>query len=153
MVSFDTDILVHAAGGIPGETAVRARDVIERAMRASSGILLLGPLSEFCDLARRARVRLADIENIMGAWSAVLPIAAPDEDDFQAALKTLTAFPNFRDALLWASAKRAGVKHLLTETLIDGFDFQGVVFVNPFLASNADLIDRVLRPSRRRRQY
>jgi predicted nucleic acid-binding protein len=151
VVSFDTDILGYAAGGIPEGKAVIARGVIERAMRAGSGILLLQPLSEFCDLARKARVQLADIENIMGAWSAVLPIAAPDEDDFQAALKALSAFPNFRDALLWAAAKRAGVKHLLSETLVDGFDFQGVVFVNPFMVKNAGLIDRLFRRSRRRR--
>jgi predicted nucleic acid-binding protein len=151
MVSFDTDVLVHAVNALPNEKAVRARNVVERTMRASSGILLLQPLSEFCDFARKARVQLADIENIMEAWSAVLPIAAPDEDDFRAAVKALSAFPSFRDALLWASAKGAGVKHLLTETLADGLDFQGVVFVNPFMSKNAGLIDNVLRRSRRRR--
>ena len=32
----------------------------------------------------------------------------------------------FWDAMLWAAAQRAGVRHLLTEDLQDGFEFAGV---------------------------
>ena len=38
----------------------------------------------------------------------------------------------FWDAMLWASAQRAGVKHLFTEDFQDGFVLQGVTFVNAF---------------------
>ncbi len=37
----------------------------------------------------------------------------------------------FWDAMLWASAHRSGVRHLLTEDLQDGFAWEGVTF-NPF---------------------
>jgi len=50
----------------------------------------------------------------------------------------------FWDAMLWASARRAGVKHLLTEDLQDCFTLQGVTFINPFNRENDQLIDEVL---------
>jgi predicted nucleic acid-binding protein len=51
----------------------------------------------------------------------------------------------FWDAMLWASARRAGVRHLLTEDLQDGFALQGVTFINPFNRQNDQLIDAVLK--------
>lgn len=50
----------------------------------------------------------------------------------------------FWDAMLWASAQRAGVRHLLTEDLQDGFALQGVTFINPFKQKNDQLIDELL---------
>jgi predicted nucleic acid-binding protein len=49
--------------------------------------------------------------------------------------------------MLWASAQRAGVRHVLTEDLQDGFALQGVMFINPFKPENDQLIDKVLPPS------
>jgi predicted nucleic acid-binding protein len=48
--------------------------------------------------------------------------------------------------MLWAAAQRAGVRHLLTEDLQDGFALVGVKFVNPFDARNNRLIDEILPP-------
>ena len=41
-------------------------------------------------------------------------------------------------------AQRAGVRHLLTEDLQDGFALQGVTFINPFKQKNDQLIDELL---------
>ena len=69
------------------------------------------------------------------------------DDDLSA---TLDAVKNHRlafwDAMLWAAAQRACVRHLLTEVLQDGFEVAGVVFVNPFEAANNRLIDEILPP-------
>jgi len=46
--------------------------------------------------------------------------------------------------MLWAAAQHAGVRHLLTENLQDGFALQGVRFVNPFERANDRLIDEIL---------
>lgn len=152
MISFDTSILVNATSSLPDEKSALARNVIERAMRIGSGILLLQPLTEYCDLARKVGISTVTIENMMQAWTAVLPVFAPDEDDFQTAVRSLGSFENFRDALLCASAKRAGVKHFLSERLLNGFDFRGVAVVNPFYRPNDGLMNRILRPTRRRRK-
>src|SRR5260370_10356551 len=53
MISFDTNILVHATASVADAKALRARDLITRAMRAGWTILLLQTLAEFANVAIR----------------------------------------------------------------------------------------------------
>jgi predicted nucleic acid-binding protein len=149
MVTFDTNILVYATGSVPDVKAVRARELIGRAMRAERSVLLLQTLAEFANVAiRKAKIPVADIRRVVDAWRAVLPLQVADESDFSAALEAVSAHRlSFWDAMLWASAQRAGVQYLLTEDLQDGFVLQGVTFVNPFNRANDRLIDEVLSPA------
>jgi predicted nucleic acid-binding protein len=118
-------------------------------MRAASSILLLQTLAEFSNVAiRKARIPVEDIRTTVDAWRAVLPVQAADNSDFSAALEAVRAHRlAFWDAMLWASAQRAGVRHLLTEDMQDGFTLQGVTFIDPFKRENNQLIDDVLPPS------
>jgi len=149
MVSFDTNVLVYATASISDVKVIRARDLVARAMRASSSILLLQTLAEFSNVAiRKARIPVEDIRRTIAAWHAVLPVQAADDSDLFAALEAVRAHRlAFWDAMLWASARRVGVRHLLTEDLQDGFALQGVTFINPFKRQNDQLIDKVLPPS------
>jgi predicted nucleic acid-binding protein len=117
MISFDTNILVYATASVPDVKALRARDLIGRAMRAGWTILLLQTLAEFANVAiRKAGIPIEDIRRTIDAWRAVLPIQAADDDDLAAALEAVRAHRlSFWDAMLWASAQRAGVRCLLTE--------------------------------------
>jgi predicted nucleic acid-binding protein len=110
---------------------------------------LLQTLAEFSNVAiRKARIPVEDIRKIIDAWRAVLPIQAADDSDLLVALEAVRAHRlAFWDAMLWASAQRAGVKHLLTEDLQDGFALQGVTFINPFKREIDELIDEILPPS------
>jgi predicted nucleic acid-binding protein len=149
MVSFDTNVLVYATASISDVRVIRARDLIARAMRASSSVLLLQTLAEFSNVAiRKARIPIKDIRRTIDAWRAVLPVQAAADSDLSAALEAVRAHRlAFWDAMLWASAQRAGVRHLLTEDLQDGFALRGVTFINPFKPENDQLIDKVLPPS------
>jgi predicted nucleic acid-binding protein len=149
MVSFDTNVLVYATASISDVRVIRARDLIARAMRAASSVLLLQTLAEFSNVAiRKARIPIKDIRRAIDAWRAVLPVQAAADSDLSAALEAVrTHRLAFWDAMLWASAQRAGVQHLLTEDLQDGFALQGVRFINPFKPENDQLIDKVLPPS------
>ena len=149
MVSFDTNVLVYATGSVSDVRAQRARDLITRSMRAASSILLLQTLAEFSNVAiRKARIPVEDVRRVIEAWCAVLPVQAADDSDLMVALETVRAHRlAFWDAMLWASAQRAGVRHLLTEDFQDGFALQGVTFVNPFNQKNDRLIDDVLPQS------
>jgi predicted nucleic acid-binding protein len=146
MVSFDTNILVYATASISDVKVLRARDLIGRAMRAASSVLLLQTLTEFSNVAiRKARIPVGDIRRIIDAWRAVLPVQAADDSDLLVALDAVRAHRlAFWDAMLWASAQRAGVRHLVTEDLQDGFRLQSVMFVNPFKRENDQLIDEIL---------
>jgi predicted nucleic acid-binding protein len=73
----------------------------------------------------------------------VLPVQGTQADDLSAALD---AVKNHRLAFVMGRSTTAGVRHLLTEDLQDGFELAGVRFVNPFEAANNRLIDEVLPP-------
>src|SRR5208282_1593839 len=149
MISFDTNVLVYATASISDAKVMRARDLIARAMRAASSVLLLQTLAEFSNVAlRKARIPIEDVRRTIDAWRAVLPVQAADDSDLSAALEAVRAHRlPFWDAMLWASARRAGVRHLVTEDLQDGFTLQGVTFIDPFKRENDQLIDNVLPPS------
>jgi predicted nucleic acid-binding protein len=53
MISFDTNILVYATASASDAKALRARDLIARAMRTEWTILLLQTLAEFANVAIR----------------------------------------------------------------------------------------------------
>jgi predicted nucleic acid-binding protein len=140
------NVLIYATASISDVKVMRARDLIARAMRAASSVLLLQTLAEFSNVAiRKARIPNKDIRRTIDAWCAVLRVQAADDSDLLAALEAVRAHRlAFWDAMLWASARRAGVRHLHTEGLPDGFALQGVTFINPFNRENDQLIEDVL---------
>ncbi len=148
MISFDTNVLVYATGSSSDARSVRARELIGRAMRAGESILLLQTLAEFANVAiRKAAISVQHVRVIIDAWRAVLPVQAANDEDLIAALEAVRAHRlAFWDAMLWASAQRAGVECLLTEDMQDGFVLQRVMFVNPFEQSNNRLLDELLPP-------
>jgi len=149
MVSFDTNILVYATAASRDAKAKRSLDLVVRGMQTGWSILLLQTLAEFSNVAiRKAGIPIDDIRATIDAWRAVLPVQAAEDGDLTAALDAVkTHRLGLWDAMLWAAAQRAGVRHLLTEDLQDGFVLQGVRFVNPFARANDRLIDKILPPS------
>src|SRR5262245_54702587 len=146
MVSFDTNILVYATLSSPLAKTHRARDLLVRGMRTGSSILLLQTLAEFSSVAiRKARIAVDEVRTTIDAWRAVFPVQGTEDDDLSAALDAVKKHQlAFWDAMLWSAAQRAGVRHLLTEDLQDGFELAGVRFVNPFETANDRLIDEIL---------
>ena len=100
MISFDTNVLVYATASISDMKVMRARDLIARAMRAASSVLLLQTLAEFSNVAiRKARIPVKDIRRTIDAWRAVMPVQAADVSDLSAALEAVRAHRlAFRDA-------------------------------------------------------
>lgn len=143
-VSFGVDLLIYATDPRADDKRPRALDLLRRAMYTRSGVLLLQTLVEFCARADEERVPVRDVQSIIEAWRAVMPVQAPTDEDFVTALANWTSQQRFSDALLWASARRAGVTHILTGEAADGLDIQGVVSVDPFVRGNNHLVDRIL---------
>jgi predicted nucleic acid-binding protein len=149
VISFDTNVLIYATAIGADEKANRSRDLLGRAMRAANSVLLLQSLAEFSNVAiRKAGIPVEAVQLILQAWCAVLPVQAADEGDLFAALEAVRAHRlAFWDAMLWASAQRAGVRHMLTEDFQNGFVLQDVTFINPFIRENDQLIDKLLPQS------
>jgi predicted nucleic acid-binding protein len=146
MIGFDTNVLVYATAIGTDARVSRARDLLARAMRVTNTVLLLQSLTEFSNVAiRKAGIPVENVVRIVKAWCAVLPIQAADDSDLFMALEAVRAHRlAFWDAMLWASAQRAGVRHMLTEDFHDGFVLQEVTFINPFRRDNDRLIEKLL---------
>jgi predicted nucleic acid-binding protein len=149
MLSFDTNVLVYATAALADDRVSRAQDLLARAMRATTSILLLQSLAEFSNVAiRRGRIPANAVKMMIEAWLAVLPVQSTDDSDLVLALASVHAHRlPFWDAMLRASAQRAGVRHMLSEDFQDGFELQDVTFINPFNTENNQLIDKLLLQS------
>jgi predicted nucleic acid-binding protein len=146
MISFDTNILIYATAAGTDERARQARELLTRAIRAANSVLLLQSLAEFSNVAiRKAGIPIQAVQRIVRAWCAVLPIQAANDGDLFTALEAVRVHRlAFWDAIFWASAQRAGVRHMLTEDFQDGFALQDVTFINPFKRENERLIEKLL---------
>jgi predicted nucleic acid-binding protein len=149
MVSFDTNVLIYATAAVADQRVGRARDLLARAMQAANCVLLLQSLTEFSNVAiRKPGISVEAVQRIVQAWCAVLPVQAAEDSDLFTALDAVRVHRlAFWDAMLWASAQRTGVRHLLTEDFQDGFVLQDVMFINPFTRENDRLIEKLLPQS------
>ena len=141
--SLDSNILVYTAdrdaSGNRHEISVA---LVTRAAR-SDCVLTLQSLNEFFSVTTRKRLlRPEDAGAFVGDWLAVFQVAPNAAEDLVDAMQVLMGFRvSFRDAMLWATARRAGCSAILSEDFQDGQVLQGVRFINPFLRRNDALVE------------
>jgi predicted nucleic acid-binding protein len=143
--TLDTNILVYAANRDAGVLHRKAQVVVRRA--ADSGcILLLQALAEFFRVAvAKSGLAVKEAERIVNAWRDVFPVHCADERALVDAMDAVAAHKlAFWDAMLWATARRAGCRVVLSEDFQDGRELGGVVFLNPFAANASPLLIDVL---------
>jgi hypothetical protein len=138
MVSFDTNVLVYATTSISDVKVMRARDSSPAQCglrRASCCCKHLANSAMWRSAKREYQLRTSEGQLTLGAPCCQYkrPMTAIFWPHFEAVRAHRLAF---WDAMLWASARRAGVRHLLSEDLQDGFALQGVTFINPFNQEN-----------------
>ena len=76
-----------------------------------------------------------------------MDVTAAEEQDFDEALRICVRHrAPFWDALIWATARRAGSRAILTEDLPGVSDLDGLTFVNPFDPGNERLL-RIILPA------
>jgi predicted nucleic acid-binding protein len=146
LISFDSNVLVYAAGGMGGEKHERAADLVERAMRQQNCIQTLQSFCEFFNvITRKAGVAAAAAAEFVETWSAAMAVENATFPDLATAMRGMREHGlSFWDALLWATVRRAGVELLISEDFQDRRTIEGVRILNPFAARNAALIEAAL---------
>ena len=146
--TFDTNVLIYAIVEPPEPRGDRARELILRGTHRDTAILLLQALAEFSTVAMRKYGLIpSDVQSRVDAFRRSIPVEAAAEQDLPAALNlVLDHRMAFWDALMCATASRAGLDYLLSEDMQDGRRFGALTIVNPFRPGNAALIDRILPP-------
>jgi predicted nucleic acid-binding protein len=147
MISFDTNILVYAADRAAGDRHDSAVDLIERSIRRGNCIQTLQSFCEFFNVVtRKAGIEAGTAAAFVEGWRSVMLVEAATPADLDEAIRAVGAHQiGFWDAMLWATARRAGVRILLSEDFQDGQTIEGVRILNPFVPRNAAQIERSLR--------
>lgn len=143
-VTLDANILVYAMHG-DDPRHLRATEIVGRAL-VNDCIQTLQSFAECFNVlvrkryldAEAARLRVASVQ----ARAAIVAARASDLDE--AMRKAAKHKLQFWDAMLMATARRAGCRLLISEDGQDGQDFDGLVLVNPFEPENNRLIDLAL---------
>jgi predicted nucleic acid-binding protein len=143
-LTLDADILVYAFHA-DDPRSLTARDVVTRALRADC-VQTLQSLGEFFNvLVRRRKLDAGAIKAEMDRIKGCVPIIAAQPVDLDDAVWAVMQHRfAFWDALLWATARRAGCRLILSEDMQDGRDVGGVRIVNPLKPDNRDVIDFIL---------
>ena len=143
--TFDTNILVYAIDTQAGDRHRIALDLIRRA-RGRDCVVTLQALAElFRALTGKHRVAPAKAAEIVQEWRDAVPVFAADELCLTDAIDAVTTHSwSFWDAMIWATAKRAGCRLLLSEDGQDGRTLGGVTIVNPFVTDPSPLLAEAL---------
>lgn len=146
-VAFDTDVFLYALDHSAGDRQARARELFRRAaFSPSSAVVALQCLGELVQVAsRRLGLPVEEARDVALRWGEAFEVRPAVPGDLWHACEAAAdqGLP-FWDAMLWATLRRSGVTHLLSEGLPDGRELGGVCFVDPFAPHNDALIDLLL---------
>lgn len=143
--TFDTNILVYAVDRDAGDRHHIALELVKRS-RGLDCIITLQALAElFRALTGKGKLSPDRAQNIVQAWRDVAPVFAADDMCLVDAMDAVVAHSwSFWDAMMWATAKRAGCRLLISEDGQDGRTLGGVTIVNPFLATPSPLLEMII---------
>jgi predicted nucleic acid-binding protein len=146
VISFDTGILVYAADNTAGERHTIAAYLIERSIHRGGCVQTLQCLTEFfAVVTRKASIAPATAAAFVKGWQTVLPVEESIPADLDDAMQAVHEHQlAFWDAMLWATARRIGVRVLISEDFQDGRILDGVRFIDPFAVRNASILKRLL---------
>jgi predicted nucleic acid-binding protein len=148
-VTFDSNILIYAVSrSDPRHPA--ATGLIERAARGDCRQTLQSLAECFNVLSRKYRMPAQQACGWVQSFQRLFPLVSANDSDLDRAMRAVADHQlSFWDAMLWATAKRAGCSVVFSEDLQDGRRLEGVLFVNPFAAANQRLVDLALPASPR----
>jgi predicted nucleic acid-binding protein len=144
-LTLDSNVLIYALFGGDRRHG-RAVELIDRASCADCVQTLQSYGECFRVLVHKQGLDPRTAAAQLARLRALFGITAATPDRLDAAMEAVARYRlSFWDAMLWATAKAAGCRMILSEDGDDGRDL-GVVVVNPFKPSNDGLVDLALPP-------
>ena len=143
--TFDTNILIYAHDADAGRRHEIAAALIERALGQHNCVITLQTLAEtFHVLRRRGVVAVEEAAALVRTYRDAFPVVAADETTFLDAVDAVRDHQwAFWDAMIWATARRAGCEMIVSEDGQDGRRLLGVTVVNPFAERPSPLLDAI----------
>ncbi|MGD9510520.1 MAG: PIN domain-containing protein [Geminicoccaceae bacterium] len=145
-LTLDSNILIYALFGGDRRHG-RAVDVIDRASRADCIQTLQSYGECFRVLVHKHGLEARDAAAKVSQVRSLFQVTAATPDRLDVAMEAVARHRlSFWDAMLWATAKAAGCRLILSEDGADGRDLDGVVLLNPFDPGNDRALDLALPP-------
>jgi predicted nucleic acid-binding protein len=143
-VTFDTNILIYAVSR-SDPRHVAATTLIDRAAHGDCRQTLQSLAECFNVLCRKHRMPTMEANGWVQSFQRLFPVVTADESDLDRAMRAVEEHRlSFWDAMLWATALRAGCQILFSEDFQDGRRLEGVTFVDPLAPGNQRLVDLAL---------
>lgn len=133
-ITLDTNILIYAIDNTDPIRHQKSLELMEQ-MLTQDCFLSLQSLCEFFYAATRKKIVPINIayEQIKD-WQELFPVICAKPTAINCALHAVEEHTlAFWDAMLWATAKDAGVTTILSEDFQHGRVLEGIKFINPFL--------------------
>lgn len=139
-ITFDTNLLIYFVDSVDPVKHHIAKRIVDSCYYARSP-LPLQCLGEFYRAATRKKflTAAAAAQIVTQAQAAMLIVPSSTEDLIEAMQVYQQHNVPFWDAMLCATARRAGCTLLLSEDLQDGREINGLTIRNPFKLSIAEL--------------
>lgn len=139
--TFDTNILFYALDDRSPEKHQHARRLVGEADPGQC-VVMLQSLGELCNTtAKKRRDLLPVVERTVSATGRLYQVIAASPADLMEGLLAHREHQlSFWDAVLWATARRAGCTLLLSEDFQDGRSLGGVLFRNPMRLSRREIV-------------
>lgn len=133
-ITLDTNLLVYAVDTSARDKHAKARKLVGLALRADC-VLTLQALGEFYfAVTRKGKLPAAEAKAQIEAWQDLFPVVVAKPSTLNRAIAaTVSQQIGFWDALLWATARDAGVTLLLSEDFSGDSVLEGVRIVNPLV--------------------
>lgn len=140
LYAFDTNVLVYSLDRRSPQKHHQARRLIGLADQDRC-IVPIQTLGELCNTAaKKRRDLLPHAQELVEDMRELFRTVSASSDDVLDALAAHQQHGlQFWDALLWATARRAGCQLLLSEDLQDGRTLGGVLIRNPFNLSQDEI--------------
>jgi predicted nucleic acid-binding protein len=143
-VTFDSNVLIYAVSRSDPRHAA-ATELIDRAVRGDCRQTLQSLAECFNVLSRKYRMPAIEAYRWVQAFQRLFTVIAANESDLDCAVRAVQRHRlSFWDAMLWATAKRAGCSVLFSQDFQDGRRLEGVLFVDPFTPENRKVVDLAL---------
>lgn len=136
-VTPDTNLLFYATNKADGDRHKKAVVVLKHLIHFDC-LLTLQCLSEFFyAITRKKLVSIDAAINHIHDWQELFPVVHAKPSTINRAFNAVKQHKlPFWDAMLWATAKEAGVTLILSEDFQNGRVLEGVKFLNPFVADD-----------------
>lgn len=144
--TFDTNVLVYAVDIQAGDRHRIALEILSGAQGRDCVVTLQALAELFRTLtSRKHGVTPAQATEYVQAWRDAMPVVAANELCLMEAMDAVAMHGwSFWDAMIWATAKHAGCRLLISEDGQAGRTLGGVTIVNPFGPSLPPLLSEAL---------